>query len=81
MEESERKLEKRRRREEELRQQLKQKEAERQDIEGKYASLQEEAAAKTAKLKEVWKQFQAAKDEVSGSPGDREGVRGRLGGG
>ena len=55
---------KRRKREEELRQQLKLKEAERQDIEGKYASLQDEAVAKTAKLKEIWKQFQAAKEEV-----------------
>ena len=68
MEESERKLEKRRKREEELRQQLQQKEAERQDIEGKYTSLQEEAAAKTAKLKEIWKQFQAAKEEVINEP-------------
>ena len=65
LEESEKKLVKRRKREEELRQQLKLKEAERQDIEGKYASLQDEAVAKTAKLKEIWKQFQAAKEELA----------------
>ena len=40
------------------------KEAEKVDIEEKYASLQEEAAAKTARLKDVWKQFQKAKKEV-----------------
>ena len=33
-------------------------------LEEKYASLQEEATGKTKKLKEVWKQFQASKDEV-----------------
>lgn len=34
-------------------------------LEEKYANLQEEATGKTKKLKEVWKQFQSAKDEVS----------------
>ncbi len=30
----------------------------------RYANLQEEAAAKTKKLKEVWRQFQQSKEEV-----------------
>ena len=34
-------------------------------LEEKYANLQDEAVGKTKKLKEVWKQFQSAKDEVS----------------
>ena len=34
-------------------------------MEEKYASLQEEATAKTKKLKEVWRQFQGTKEEVS----------------
>ena len=33
-------------------------------MEGKYASLQEEAAARNSKLKEVWKEFQRAREEV-----------------
>lgn len=33
-------------------------------MEEKYATLQEEAAAKTARLKEVWREFQQAKEEV-----------------
>ena len=40
------------------------KEAERVDMEEKYASLQEEAAAKSSRLKEVWREFQQAKEEV-----------------
>ena len=38
--------------------------AERVDYEEKYASLQDEAAAKTRKLKEGWKQLQAVNNEV-----------------
>ena len=34
------------------------------DYEEKYASLQDEAAAKTRKLKEGWKQLQAVNNEV-----------------
>ena len=34
------------------------------DYEEKYVSLQEEAASKTKKLKELWKQLQAANNEV-----------------
>lgn len=64
LEMSARELDKRKRREAKLRQQLQAKEAERLDIEEKYASLQEEASGKTRRLKEVWKQLQQTKDEV-----------------
>lgn len=37
---------------------------ERIDIEEKYASLQEEAAGKTKKLKKVWSMLMSAKSEV-----------------
>lgn len=65
LEVSARELEKRKKKEAKLRHQLQKKEAERQNIEEKYASLQEEAIGKTKKLKEVWKQFQQTKEEVS----------------
>ncbi len=65
LEESAKELEKRQKKEAKLRHQLQRKEAERLDIEEKYASLQEEAAGKTRRLKDVWKQLQQAKDEVS----------------
>ena len=55
----------RKKKEAKLRRQLREKEAEHQDMEEKYASLQEEAVGKTKRLKEVWKQFQQAKEEVS----------------
>lgn len=64
LEDSQRELEKRRKKEAKLKQQLQRKEAERLDIEEKYASLQEEALGKTKRLKHVWKQLQQAKDEV-----------------
>ena len=57
-------MEKRKKKEKKLRQQLQAKEAERADMEDRYASLQEEAIGKTKKLKEVWKQFQQTKEEV-----------------
>ena len=38
---------------------------ERIDIEEKYASLQEEAAGKTKKLKKVWSMLMSAKSEVT----------------
>ena len=47
-----------------MRSQLEQKEAEKLDIEERYANLQEEATGKTKRLKEVWKQFQQTKEEV-----------------
>ena len=36
-------------------------------MEEKYASLQDECTAKTAKLKEMWKQYQRTRDEVCGT--------------
>lgn len=65
LEESARELKKRKKKEAKLREQLEQKEAERLDIEERYASLQEEAVGKTKKLKEVWKQFQQTKEEIA----------------
>ncbi|XP_040565963.1 kinesin-like protein KIF3A [Lepeophtheirus salmonis] len=47
-----------------LRNKLKEKEAERLDIEEKYSSLQDEAAGKTRKLKKVWTMLQSAKSEL-----------------
>lgn len=64
LESSARELDKRKQKESKLKQQLQQKEAEKLDMEGKYANLQEEAAGKTHILKEVWKQFQQTKEEV-----------------
>ena len=65
LEESAQELAQRRRKEAKLRRQLRKKEAEHQDMEERYASLQEEAVGKTRRLKEVWRQFQQAKEEVS----------------
>lgn len=64
LEASARELEQRRRKEEHLRQQLQQKEAELVDIEERYSSLQEEAAGKTKKLKKVFAMLMAAKAEL-----------------
>ena len=44
-----------------IRKALKEKEAERLDVEEKYSSLQEEAGGKTRKLKKVWTMLTAAK--------------------
>ena len=48
-------------REASIRKALKEKEAERLDIEEKYSSLQEEVAGKTRKLKKVWSMYSTAK--------------------
>lgn len=64
LESSAKELEKRKEKESRLREQLRKKEAEKLDMEGKYATLQEEAVGKTRILKEVWKQFQQTKQEV-----------------
>eukprot|EP00118_Oscarella_pearsei_P023233 m.274919 g.274919 ORF g.274919 m.274919 type:complete len:714 (+) comp40592_c0_seq1:491-2632(+) len=48
----------------ELRKQIKETEAEKIDLEERYASLQEEAAAKTRKIKKVWSMLVAAQSEV-----------------
>ena len=50
-------------REASIRKALKEKEAERLDIEEKYSTLQEEVAGKTRKLKKVWSMLTAAKGE------------------
>jgi kinesin family protein 3/17 len=50
-------------REASIRKALKEKEAERLDIEEKYSSLQEEASGKTRKLKKVWSMLTTAKGE------------------
>uniref|UniRef100_A0A3P8WGA3 Kinesin-like protein n=1 Tax=Cynoglossus semilaevis TaxID=244447 RepID=A0A3P8WGA3_CYNSE len=55
----------RRRRAEQLRKELEEKEQERLDIEEKYTSLQEEAQGKTKKLKKVWTMLMAAKSEMA----------------
>ena len=64
LESSARELEKRKKKEMKLKQTLQKKTAEKVYMEEKYATLQEEAVGKTRILKEVWKQFQQAKDEV-----------------
>ncbi|XP_065886082.1 kinesin-II 85 kDa subunit-like [Dysidea avara] len=65
LEQSKVKLEQRRKKEEEMKLKLQHSEAEHAMLEEKYANLQEEATGKTKKLKEVWKQFQSAKDEIA----------------
>uniref|UniRef100_A0A0K0E7Z7 Kinesin-like protein n=1 Tax=Strongyloides stercoralis TaxID=6248 RepID=A0A0K0E7Z7_STRER len=64
LEESNIELEQSRQSEEELKKVLKEKEAERLDIEEKYSSLQEEANGKTKKLKKVWTLLCDAKEEL-----------------
>ena len=44
---------------------IKEREAERLDIEEKYSSLQEEASGKTRKLKKVWTMLTGAKGELA----------------
>lgn len=78
LESSARELEKRKQKESKLKQQLQRKEAEKLDMEGKYANLQEEAAGKTRILKEVWKQFQQTKEEVCETKVGREEVHVRV---
>ena len=50
-------------REASIRKALKEKEAERLDIEEKYSTLQEEVSGKTRKLKKVWSMLTTAKGE------------------
>nr|CAD7429642.1 unnamed protein product [Timema monikensis] len=65
LEASARELEQRKKREEQLRQELQQKEAELVDIEERYSSLQEEAIGKTKKLKKVFGLLMSAKAELA----------------
>ncbi|GAB1597339.1 kinesin-like protein KIF3A [Argonauta hians] len=58
-------LEERKKREEELRIALEEKEQERIDIEEKYSSLQDEIVGKTKKLKKCWTMLMQAKSEMA----------------
>lgn len=58
-------LEERKKREEELRRALEEKEQERIDIEEKYSSLQDEIVGKTKKLKKCWTMLMQAKSEMA----------------
>jgi kinesin family protein 3/17 len=57
-------LEERKRREEQLKRVIEEKEAERIDIEEKYSSLQDEAAGKTKKLEKIYKMLLSVKAEL-----------------
>ncbi|XP_074651128.1 kinesin-like protein KIF3A [Tubulanus polymorphus] len=58
-------LEARKKKEEELRKALQEKESETMDIEEKYNSLQEEAAVKTKKMKKLFVMYMQAKSEIA----------------
>lgn len=65
LEQSAKELSERQEREKQLQKLIEEKEQERIDIEEKYASLQEEAAGKTKKLKKVWSMLMSAKSEMA----------------
>uniref|UniRef100_A0A6A7FVA2 Kinesin-like protein n=2 Tax=Hirondellea gigas TaxID=1518452 RepID=A0A6A7FVA2_9CRUS len=65
LESSARELEERKRHEDQIREAISQKEAERVDMEERYSSLQEEAAGKTRKMKLVYRLYMSAKGELS----------------
>jgi len=65
LDESAKELEARHQREAELKKKLEEQEAEKIDIEEKYANLKEEAAGKTKKLKKVWTMLMSAKSEMA----------------
>jgi len=64
LEEARKELEKRKAKEDVLRQQLQEKEAERIDMEERYSSLQEEVQGKTRKLRKVWTLLHSSRSEV-----------------
>lgn len=64
LEEARKELEKRKAKEDLLRQQLQEKEAERIDMEERYSSLQEEVQGKTRKLRKVWTLLHSSKSEI-----------------
>ncbi len=72
LEQSARELEETVRREEELRLALQAKEVEREGIEERYSNLQEEAAAKTRKLKKVFQLHQTSKAELADLQADQQ---------
>jgi len=65
LDESAKELDARHIKEAELKKKLQEQEAEKIDIEEKYASLKEEAAGKTKKLKKVWTMLMSAKSEMA----------------
>ena len=65
LEKASKQLHARKKKEEKLKKELTKKQEERQEIEEGYASLQEEAAAKTEKLKKWWSQYVEAKAEIN----------------
>ncbi|VDL64130.1 unnamed protein product [Nippostrongylus brasiliensis] len=67
LEESNRELEMSRTQESRLRDQLKEKAAAREDIEEKYSSLQDEAAAKTRRLRRTWNELNEVRTELADS--------------
>lgn len=64
LEETRKELELRKAKEDLLRQQLQEKEAERIDLEERYSSLQEEVQGKTRKLRKVWTLLHQSKSEM-----------------
>ncbi|KHJ99249.1 kinesin motor domain protein [Oesophagostomum dentatum] len=72
LEESNRELELSRTQESRLRDQLKEKAAAREDIEEKYSSLQEEAAAKTRRLRRVWNELCEVRTELADSEAEHQ---------
>jgi kinesin family protein 3/17 len=64
LEDARKELEKRKAKEDLLRQQLQEKEAERIDMEERYSSLQEEVQGKTRKLRKVWTLLHSSKSEI-----------------
>lgn len=64
LEEARKELEIRKAKEDLLRQQLQEKEAERIDMEERYSSLQEEVQGKTRKLRKVWTLLHSSKSEI-----------------
>ncbi|KAE9418932.1 hypothetical protein Angca_002353, partial [Angiostrongylus cantonensis] len=72
LEESNRELELSKTQESHLRDQLKKKAAAREDIEEKFSSLQEEAAAKTRRLRRVWSELCEVRTELSDSESEHQ---------
>ncbi|CAJ0597612.1 unnamed protein product [Cylicocyclus nassatus] len=72
LEESNRELELSRTHESRLRDQLKEKAAAREDIEEKYSSLQEEAAAKTRRLRRVYNELCEVRTELADSEAEHQ---------
>ena len=72
LEESAKELKRRKQTETKLAKKLEEEQAERLDIEEKYASLQEEAVGKTKRIKTVWKMLLYSKQELSDLKAENE---------